>query len=218
MKHLIALLLLLCTATAPAQTSTTDWIPAPVDAAASGSSTQTLCEAAVKKLYGASQTCAKRIKTSPAPITTWAKIADEGGSFTVGTSVRVRYGANATWVEKTLTGAGQCTNEFFGGDPLQGVAKQCQSTAAAPIVGSAVVGWVAPTTKADGTPLTDLAGYRVQYGPATGLYTASVSASADALSAVVPGLSAGAWFFAVRATNTSGVESTSSTEVSKVVQ
>src|SRR5438093_12049235 len=45
--------------------------------------------------------------------------------------------------------------------------------AAVLIVGPAESGvldssWVAPTTNTDGSPLTDLASYRVYYGPATG--------------------------------------------------
>src|SRR4030042_1896878 len=43
------------------------------------------------------------------------------------------------------------------------------------LVGSAfavdfTLSWDAPTTNADGTPLTDLAGYKVYYGTASGTY------------------------------------------------
>lgn len=66
---------------------------------------------------------------------TLAKLADEGGNFTVtGTGV-VRYGAGTSFVEKSVTGAAQCTNEFFGSDPLPGTGKSCflfTPTAAAP--------------------------------------------------------------------------------------
>ncbi len=55
----------------------------------------------------------------------WAKIASEGGSFAVAASQRVRYGKDTKWVEKTISGAGQCTNAFFGIDPAYGVTKQC---------------------------------------------------------------------------------------------
>jgi hypothetical protein len=59
-------------------------------------------------------------------VDTWEKIADEWQSFSVGTNEIVRFGANSSWVEKTLTGSGQCTNAFFGTDPLYGVFKSCQ--------------------------------------------------------------------------------------------
>ncbi len=34
--------------------------------------------------------------------------------------------------------------------------------------------WDAPTTNEDGTPLTDLAGYKLYYGPSSGNYTGSI--------------------------------------------
>jgi len=34
--------------------------------------------------------------------------------------------------------------------------------------GSALLSWNAPSTNEDGTPLTDLAGYKIYYGTATG--------------------------------------------------
>ena len=56
---------------------------------------------------------------------TLAKIADEGGSFTVGGSGEVRYGANTTFISKTVSGPGMCTNDFFADDPVPGVGKSC---------------------------------------------------------------------------------------------
>jgi hypothetical protein len=57
---------------------------------------------------------------------TWAQLATEGGSFTVPAGTTVRYGAGTNWIVKTMTGTGQCTNEFFGRDPAFMVAKTCQ--------------------------------------------------------------------------------------------
>jgi uncharacterized protein (DUF1800 family) len=64
---------------------------------------------------------------SSAPTTggTLTKIADEGGSFTVTGTNTVRYGAGTTFVEQSVTGAGQCSNDFFGTDPLPGSGKSC---------------------------------------------------------------------------------------------
>ena len=56
---------------------------------------------------------------------TLSKIANEGESFTVTGTGTVRYGAGTTFVEKSVTGAGQCTNDFFGSDPVPGTGKAC---------------------------------------------------------------------------------------------
>lgn len=64
--------------------------------------------------------------TATAQSVTWQKIADEWRSFTVSGTQRVRYGSGSTWIERMVTGTGQCTNTFFGRDPLVGVTKQCQ--------------------------------------------------------------------------------------------
>jgi uncharacterized protein (DUF1800 family) len=70
---------------------------------------------------------------------TSTKLADEGGSFTLTASSIVRYGdaATKTFVEKTLSGTGQCTNEFFGNDPLVGVGKACYLFVPTPAAASA---------------------------------------------------------------------------------
>ena len=42
--------------------------------------------------------------------------------------------------------------------------------AVGPVVSACSLAWTAPTTNTDGTPLTDLARYEVQVGPAPGVY------------------------------------------------
>lgn len=71
----------------------------------------------------------------PPPTGTWTKIAGEGQSFTVASGTVVRYGSGTTWMQKTVSGAGSCTNAFFGKDPAVGVTKQCQVEAASPAAG-----------------------------------------------------------------------------------
>src|SRR3990172_13172687 len=51
--------------------------------------------------------------------------------------------------------------------------------------GQAVLTWTPPTTNADGTPLTDLAGYKVYYGTASGNYSTVIDA-ANVTSYTVP--------------------------------
>jgi uncharacterized protein (DUF1800 family) len=56
---------------------------------------------------------------------TLTKIANENENFTVTGTATVRFGAGTTFIEKTVTGPGQCTNDFFGNDPVVGTAKAC---------------------------------------------------------------------------------------------
>ena len=44
----------------------------------------------------------------------------------------VRYGANATFVDKVISGASTCTNDVFG-DPVPGVGKACFLVAPTPV-------------------------------------------------------------------------------------
>lgn len=76
-----------------------------------------------------------------------------------------------------------------------------------PIAGSAVVSWIAPRGNTDGTPLVDLAGYTLAYGPAPDRLETSVSLSAVAISYRIEGLASGTWFFSIKAKNSSGTES-----------
>lgn len=74
--------------------------------------------------------------------------------------------------------------------------------------------WTAPTTNADGSPLTDLAGYYVHYGTSPGLYSTTVPVGL-VTTYQVDGLTAGVeYHFAVTAVDTSENVSTYSDEVS----
>lgn len=64
---------------------------------------------------------------------TWTRIATEGQAFTVPPATVVRYGAGTAWLVRTTGGAGQCTNVFFGGDPIKMTAKACEVQDAAPV-------------------------------------------------------------------------------------
>lgn len=63
---------------------------------------------------------------TPEPTGTWAPLATEGGSFTLATPSRVRYGLGDTWnVKDGLVGTVQCSNGVFG-DPAVGKTKACE--------------------------------------------------------------------------------------------
>jgi hypothetical protein len=82
--------------------------------------------------------------------------------------------------------------------------------------GTAILTWAAPATNVDGSPLTDLTGYRVYYGAAPDSYT-SVDIG-NVLTYEVGGLTAGqTYFFVVTATNRYGSESDFSNTVSKTI-
>jgi len=84
--------------------------------------------------------------------------------------------------------------------------------------GSAVVTWQTPTTNTDGSTLTNLAGFKVLYGTSSSSLTNSTTVDdITARSATISSLSAGTWYFAVRAFNTKNVESSNSNVASKVV-
>ena len=51
---------------------------------------------------------------------TWTKIADEGQAFTVSGTQTVRYGANASWIQRATT-SGNCLIETKDDPPLLGL-------------------------------------------------------------------------------------------------
>lgn len=67
--------------------------------------------------------------------------------------------------------------------------------------------WVAPLTNTDGTALTDLSGYRIQYGTSATDLATSVYQQTLVTSWSSPPLAPGIWYFGVRAFNTLGLES-----------
>ncbi len=84
--------------------------------------------------------------------------------------------------------------------------------------GSATLSWTPPTTNTDGSPLTNLAGYRVRWGPAAGNYTSSVTLNNAGLTSYVVGsLVPGTYYFVVTALSSAGAESQFSSVASKTI-
>ena len=82
--------------------------------------------------------------------------------------------------------------------------------------------WDPPTLNVDGTPLEDLAGYKVHYGTAPGVYSDVVdiglSDTPDAPEYTVTDLEQGTtYYFSTTAYNISGNESEFSNETSKTI-
>lgn len=80
------------------------------------------------------------------------------------------------------------------------------------------VSWTPPTQNADGSALTDLSGYKIHYGTASGNYTGSVSVTNAGLTRYdLDSLPKGKIFLAMTAVNTAGAESDFSKEVTVTV-
>lgn len=90
--------------------------------------------------------------------------------------------------------------------------------------GAATLSWTAPTENTDGSPLmtgdlpSDLAGYKVYYGPsANSLLNVETINNSTISTYLVENLSSGTWFFVVTAFNQVGIESDFSNIASKTI-
>ncbi len=87
---------------------------------------------------------------------------------------------------------------------------------AEPAFGTALLSWTAPTERTDGSPVTDLAGFRVFFGKDKDSLVHIIQVNSPTqTSLLVEGLDVGKWYFAVTAFTTSGLESAKSQIVSK---
>lgn len=85
-------------------------------------------------------------------------------------------------------------------------------------MGSVTLSWVPPTTNADGSPITDLAGYRIYYGRSAGALDQTVVISNAGITRyVVDNLSTVTWYFSMTSVNSTGNESARSTTVSRTL-
>jgi len=77
---------------------------------------------------------------------------------------------------------------------------------------SLMLSWVAPTTNEDGSPLDDLAGYKLYYGNAPGIYS-NVITVGDYTTAEIGDLGSGTYYLTVTAYDIYGNESVFSNEI-----
>ncbi len=79
--------------------------------------------------------------------------------------------------------------------------------------------WDAPTTNADGTPLTDLAGYKIYHALMSGGYVAGTGIDVGkVLTKTLTNFCEGTYYFVATAYDTSGNESAYSNEVFKTIK
>jgi Fibronectin type III domain len=84
--------------------------------------------------------------------------------------------------------------------------------------GTVSLSWLAPTTNTDGTALTNLAGYIIEYGTNAAELTQTVTLPGPSMTSyTLQGLSSGTWYFAIVAYTTGGSESQLSNVVSTTV-
>jgi hypothetical protein len=78
---------------------------------------------------------------------------------------------------------------------------------------SVILSWAAPTENEDGSPITDLAGYRIRYGEKPGSYSTTVALTNPGLAShFLEGLVPSTYYFVISAYNARGEESTYSNE------
>lgn len=80
--------------------------------------------------------------------------------------------------------------------------------------GNVTINWNPPTQNTNGSPLINLAGFKIHYGTASQKYTQTITVSNPGLvTYVVTNLSPGTYYFAVTAYSSAGAESPLSSEV-----
>lgn len=122
---------------------------------------------------------------------------------------------------KTLSGLGVCvaTAWLLAGCMDPGSSPAPTATQSLSSGGqTATLSWEAPTDNTNGSPLTDLVGYRIYYGQSPDGLTQTVQINTIGLQTyVIDGLESGTWYFAIRALAANGVESALSDIVLKTV-
>ena len=92
------------------------------------------------------------------------------------------------------------------------------ATGKLPASGSVTLSWTPPSQNVDGTPLQDLAGYRVYYSQAPWGWTSSLNVPDPSVTTVqIPNLATGTWYFMISAYNAAGAESNRTEPVSKML-
>lgn len=85
------------------------------------------------------------------------------------------------------------------------------------VLGIVTLSWQAPSENVDGTPLSDLAGYRIYYGSDSRNYSDEVAIDGSGITSQDVLLASGSYYFAMTALDADGNESAYSNEVVKTV-
>jgi hypothetical protein len=153
-----------------------------------------------------------RVTVTLAGAPTYSTTVTSSTTFSRVVTLRFRADSAATLrVTYAQTGGGGSIN--MQAAALAGTATTT-STLTAPA--STTLSWQPPVLNLDGTPLTNLAGFKVYWGTTQGTYPylARVATGTH----TVTGLGAGTWYFVVTALNSDGAESAYSNVWSKIVR
>jgi hypothetical protein len=100
------------------------------------------------------------------------------------------------------------------GTPAGSVSSGTTGSGTTATTSSITFAWQPPTENTDGTPIHDLAGYKIHYGTASANYTQVISINNSGLTRyVLENLARGTYYFAITAFNSKGLESGLSGEV-----
>ncbi len=111
---------------------------------------------------------------------------------------------------------GVSTGETGTSDVSTGQTGTTDGTGQTEVTNTVSLAWDMPTTYVDGTPLTDLAGFKVYYGTVSGVYPQVVDVR-NATSFSSGALGPGTYYFAVTAYDSYGSESEFSNEISTTI-
>ena len=129
----------------------------------------------------------------------------------VSTSAMVPSGSSSSGATSGSNSGASSSSSSSGGSGSSG-------SAATPTTGAVTLSWAAPTENTNGSALTNLSGYVINYGTSTTAMTQTISINTvGTLSYVIGGLSSGTWYFEVVSVNASGVQSNPSSVVSTTI-
>jgi hypothetical protein len=118
----------------------------------------------------------------------------------------------------TAADVGRYDVRISAGDGTQTAVLAFAVTVTPAPAGRATLSWAAPTTRTDGTPLTNLAGFRIYYGTSANALGQRLEIRNPSIStAVVENLTPGTWYFAASAVDADGQESYLSGTASKTI-
>jgi hypothetical protein len=87
-----------------------------------------------------------------------------------------------------------------------------------PTAGAATLSWTAPDQNTDGSTLTNLSGYRIYYGTSANTLDQVIQINTIGITEyVIDNLTAGTYYFSIRAYNSAGLESALSNIVSDTI-
>jgi hypothetical protein len=148
------------------------------------------------------------------PVTLTATPADSNGTVPVTVAWNAT-GATSCTASGAWTGTKSASGSQVISPPIAATSKFDLTCSAG---GSATVTWGLPTKNTNGTPLTLLSGYRVNYGPTATSLPQFLNVTVPTTTvAVVPNLPAGTMFFTVTSLTSDKQESVPSNPVSTVV-